>query len=118
MFSTRPSGTRARFSQAALGDPGAAAGLRGLAANVSAAMNRRLWAGDHYVTELGRDLATVRDFVDYDANLIAVAHGVPTDAQARAFLARLDRGRCRTARLARRRVFGLRSLTTVSLGGI
>ena len=41
---------------------------------------------------------TCRDFVDYDSNLIAVAHGVPdTAAKAAAVLDRVDRGRCSAA---------------------
>ena len=33
-----------------------------------------------------------RDFVDYDSNLIAVAHSIPTLAQAKAVLHRIDTG--------------------------
>ena len=75
-----------------------AALLRGLATNVSNAVNAKLWAeegsgGDHYITQLNPD-GTTRDFIDYDANLIAVAHGVPEMDRARQILARVDSGRC------------------------
>jgi hypothetical protein len=52
-----------------------AVSLRALASSVSSAINRRLWAGDHYVTQLNPNGSTT-DFVDYDSNLIALAHGV------------------------------------------
>ena len=67
-------------------------------------MNERLWASDgvgrggndHYVTQLNPD-NTTRDFVDYDSNLIAVAHAVPDASRAARVLARVDRGRCSAA---------------------
>ena len=53
-------------------------------------MNKFLWASkgsgdDHFVTQWnGLQDNTVRDFVDYDSNLIAAAHGV-VDVAAQAF---------------------------------
>ena len=69
------------------------------AATMADAMNAMLWAadGDHYITQRNPDGST-RDFVDYDANLIALAHNVPnTTAQAQKILSRIDRGRCSAA---------------------
>ena len=62
-------------------------------------MNEKLWAddsagGDHYITQLNKADGSTRDFVDYDANLIAVSHGIPDQQRARAILKRLDGGRC------------------------
>ena len=36
----------------------------------------------------------VEDMVDYDSNLIAVAHGIPSYSQSRRILDRIDRGPC------------------------
>jgi len=68
------------------------------------AMQAHLWAGtnaigrggdDHFVTEMNDDRKSYYDMVDYDANLIAVAHGTPADDNmARRVLARVDRGNC------------------------
>lgn len=55
---------------------------------------------DHYCTQSdpapgGGVAVCARDFVDYDANALAVAAGVPaTPAAANAVLARMDRGSC------------------------
>jgi hypothetical protein len=72
-------------------------GLRG---EIAAAMNAQLLAAapaDHYVTQRNPDGST-RDFVDYDANLLAVAAGVPDSAAlAEAILARVDSGACTRA---------------------
>ncbi len=62
----------------------------------------RLWAnasagGDHYVTQLDPN-GTVRDFIDYDANLIACATGVATTDRCTALLKRVDSGRCTHAK--------------------
>jgi len=43
--------------------------------------------------QLNRDNST-RDFVDYDANLIALAHGVPSPDRAKRLFSRIDAGRC------------------------
>jgi hypothetical protein len=89
------------FAQAerAVGNATRADELAALAQRLRAAMNARLWSADddHFVTQLNPDGST-RDFVDYDSNLIAVAHGVPnTTARSQAVLARVDRGRCSAA---------------------
>jgi hypothetical protein len=63
--------------------------IRDLAALVSTAINERLWAdddagGDHYVTQtnlVNEKRWVTADFVDYDANLIALAYGVSEDAK-------------------------------------
>ncbi len=70
---------------------------RVLADAISAGMNEHLWASDHYVTQMNRD-GSKRDFVDYDANLLAVAFGVATPRQAQSILARIDSGPCTHAR--------------------
>ena len=70
---------------------------RVLADDISAGMNEHLWARDHYITQMNRDGST-RDFVDYDANLLAVAFGVATPRQAQSILARIDSGPCAHAR--------------------
>jgi hypothetical protein len=76
-----------------LGDDALAARRRGLARDVTAGMNERLWSGDHYVTQLNPDGST-RDLVDYDSNVLAVAFGVAPPDRARAILARVDAGPC------------------------
>lgn len=45
---------------------------RAAAANITAALNSRLWRGDHFATQLNPD-GTETDFVDYDSNLLATA---------------------------------------------
>jgi hypothetical protein len=83
-----------------VGNSTGASDLRKLSDGISKAMNLYLWcdaghnntcsdgspmdssasSGDHYVTQWdGPTEKTYRDFVDYDANLIAVANGIPTD---------------------------------------
>lgn len=60
-------------------------------------MNRYLYnTVDHYITQLDTDLNTTRDFIDYDANLLAVALGIASvsDGTAANVLARVDRGNC------------------------
>lgn len=68
-----------------------------LADTIVDAMNEYLWRDDHYVTQLtvfhnGSHL--VRDFVDYDANLLAVAFGVSNLTRSRDILQRVDSGQC------------------------
>ena len=73
-----------------------------MATNMAAAVNAKLWAAsgvgrggdDHYITQLTPD-NTTRDFVDYDSNLIAVAHNIPDDDRALRV--------CRPARCGRER---------------
>jgi hypothetical protein len=66
--------------------------------DMATAMNKWLWDtvdNDHYVTQLDTDMETKRDFIDYDSNLIALAHNVPTTAEQRqAILNRIDSGSC------------------------
>ena len=50
-------------------------------------------SGDHFITQRNLD-NTIRDFVDYDANLIGVAAGIPPAGWATKILARIDAGRC------------------------
>ena len=70
---------------------------REMADAISAGMNEHLWARDHYVTQMNRD-GSKRDFIDYDANLLAVAFGIATPRQAQSILARIDSGTCTHAR--------------------
>lgn len=76
-----------------LGDTGDATAHETMAGNIVTGMNTRLWAGDHYVTQLNPD-GTTRDFVDYDANLLAVAFGIAPPDRAKLILARVDSGSC------------------------
>jgi hypothetical protein len=84
-------------AEEAVGNATGAASLRSLADEVAAAVDRHLWdaAGgdDHFVTQLNPD-GSVRDFVDYDANFIALAHGVTSQARAARFLRRVEGSRC------------------------
>jgi hypothetical protein len=74
-----------------------------IASRVITSMNKYLWAAsnDHYCTnsnpipgQPGAVQVCARDFVDYDSNLLAVAAGVATGAQAQAILSRVDSGAC------------------------
>ena len=95
-------------AEAFVGNASGAELYTSVATAVRAAMNKYLWAasGDHYCTNSnpggtgpGGVVVCARDFVDYDANLLAVAAGVPaTPAQAAAILARVDAGECTHAR--------------------
>jgi hypothetical protein len=83
----------------AVGDSKKATLLRKMSKEMAMAMNTYLWANqssgsDHYITQLDLDLSTIRDFVDYDANLIAAYAGVPSAARAQALFARIDAGTC------------------------
>jgi len=84
-----------------VGNATGASKLRALADRVAASMNDHLWASssagaDHYVTQWdGPALNTTRDFVDYDSNLIAAAHGIPSPSRLSAIFGRIDGGRCR-----------------------
>ena len=80
-------------AEACVGNSSGAAALLALADDIKDKMNLHLWKGDHYVTQMNLD-GTTRDFVDYDANLIAVAAGIPSPAQAQQLLNRVDGGRC------------------------
>jgi len=70
--------------------------FRTLAGNLVDAINLHLWSkteNDHYITNLNAD-GSIRDFVDYDANTLAVAFGVATPNRASALLKRVDGGKC------------------------
>jgi len=75
---------------------GLAARHAALARAIAAAMNARLWAGDHYITQLNPD-GTIRDFVDADANLLAVAFGIAPPDRAALILRRIDASACAEA---------------------
>jgi hypothetical protein len=77
--------------------------LRDLSARIIIAMNRYLWAPvssslspgsgpDHLLTQLNMDMTSYRDFIDYDANLLAVAFGVIADDRVDDVLNRVDQG--------------------------
>ena len=53
----------------------------------------QLWDGDHFVTQLNPD-GTTRDFVDYDANLLATAFVPMSDERRKTILRRIDGGNC------------------------
>jgi hypothetical protein len=76
-----------------LGDTSNAASHKTMAGNIVAGINAHLWAGDHYITQLNPDGST-RDFVDYDANLLAVAFGIAPPDRAKLILSRVDSGDC------------------------
>jgi len=69
--------------------------LRDIRQQIIRGMNELLWnttANDHYITQLNPD-GTTRDFVDYDANLLAVAFGAAeTEERMTSILARVDSG--------------------------
>lgn len=84
-----------------LGNETRAVELEDTARKVAEAVNAKLWAGedaggDHFITQLNVD-GTTRDFVDYDANLIAVAHAIPDESRSRSIQKRVDSGRCSAA---------------------
>ena len=89
-------------AEAALGNATGAAAYAARADAVRAGMNAHLLAasGDHYCTQSdpapgGGVLQCTRDFVDYDANLLAVAARVPASAAASTRVrARVDGGNC------------------------
>jgi len=71
-----------------------------MAKSITEAINRYLWdkrENDHYVTQMNPD-GTVRDFIDYDSNLLCVALGIANASQAVKVLERIDRGKCTHAR--------------------
>lgn len=70
-----------------------------MARSIAAAMNARLWAGDHYITQMNPD-GSVRDFVDYDSNLLAVAFGIAPPARAALIMRRINGGGCGPAPVA------------------
>lgn len=85
-------------AEEAIGNATGATALRTEATAMATAVNKYLWDTDHYVTQVDpgdMDCATThscRDFVDYDSNLIAVAHEVGTIEQGKKTLKRIDTG--------------------------
>lgn len=87
-----------------VGNHSGASHLYQLADLMSTAVNKLLWASeghglggdDHFITQLNPD-GTTRDFVDYDSNLIAIAHQIPDLNRSKRFLERLDKSRCSAA---------------------
>ena len=80
-------------AESIVGNHSGAAALRAKADRVPGAMLELLWEEDHFLTQRNPD-NTTRDFVDYDANLIAVAHGIGGLDKMQQVLARVDSGRC------------------------
>ena len=86
-------------AEAAVGNSSGAAAFTAEADAMAAAMRKYLWDGiDHFVTQVNPDdmdcakTKSCRDFVDYDSNTIAVAHGVPSVADGKKVLHRIDTG--------------------------
>jgi len=73
--------------------------------------------GDHYVTQLNPDGST-RDFIDYDANLIALAHGIASPDRAKKIFHRIDSGRCVHGRatFVSERYYGKKDTTHGNIG--
>lgn len=70
-----------------------------MADDMTTAINAKLWdskSNDHYITQLNPD-GTKRDFIDYDSNLIAVAHQIPNTTRAANVFKRVDSGHCSSA---------------------
>eukprot|EP01120_Amphizonella_sp_Union-15-10_P015804 TRINITY_DN8197_c0_g1_i1.p1 TRINITY_DN8197_c0_g1~~TRINITY_DN8197_c0_g1_i1.p1 ORF type:complete len:770 (-),score=131.23 TRINITY_DN8197_c0_g1_i1:4-2313(-) len=76
-----------------LGDTTRANYLNGIADKITEEMNRLLWRTDHYITQLNPDM-TIKDMVDYDSNLLAIAFQIPTLQMSEQILKRLDSGSC------------------------
>eukprot|EP01116_Phalansterium_solitarium_P023895 TRINITY_DN8585_c0_g1_i2.p1 TRINITY_DN8585_c0_g1~~TRINITY_DN8585_c0_g1_i2.p1 ORF type:complete len:774 (+),score=222.62 TRINITY_DN8585_c0_g1_i2:59-2380(+) len=72
---------------------------RSQAEAISNAINKYLWSpdDDHYVTQMNPD-GSLRDFVDYDSNLLAIALGVAWYDRTPKILKRVDSGNCTHAR--------------------
>lgn len=81
-----------------VGNTTGSAKLLALSDSIAKAVNTYLWQQDHYVTQWdGLQNGSFRDFVDYDANMIALAHGIPSEEQAAKLFQRIDNGTCRAA---------------------
>lgn len=76
-------------------DPDFAVTLRELSDTVASNIRSQLFntrTNDHFITQLNPD-GSIRDFVDYDSNLMTVAFGIITDeAQIKRVLNRVDSG--------------------------
>ncbi len=80
--------------------PDLATQLLATADSIVAGMNKHLWdtqTDDHFVTQLN-PAGGVRDFVDYDSNLLAAAFGVADDDRTQKLIARIDSGEVREGR--------------------
>jgi hypothetical protein len=80
----------------AVGNKTGATTMRALSKRTAFAMTEFLWHekdDDHFVTQRNLD-GSLRDMVDYDANLIALAHGVVQPDKAAKVLRRIDSGQC------------------------
>jgi len=84
-------------AEALLGDLEKGTYYSRLAANISSGINKFLWAGDHYITQLNPD-SSIRDFVDYDSNLLVTAFNIAPPDRVAALLKRVDGGKCTHAR--------------------
>mmetsp|Transcript_9666 Transcript_9666/g.28527 ORF Transcript_9666/g.28527 Transcript_9666/m.28527 type:complete len:821 (-) Transcript_9666:30-2492(-) len=80
-------------AERAVGNATGAEHMDATADGIASAINKLLWGTDHYISYRTPDGST-RDLVDYDSNLIALAHGIASPERARATLARIDSGRC------------------------
>lgn len=81
-------------AEEAVGDAAEAERLRNLASTIAASIDKRLWSeeeDDHFITQIRAD-GSRRDMVDYDANLMALAHGVTSQERAARVFRRLDNG--------------------------
>ena len=84
-------------AEEAVGNTTGAIDLRSLSNSMVPAINKYLWSedeGDHYVTQRGVVDGAIRDFVDYDANLMALAFGVVPDDRVDLVFNRVDSGKC------------------------
>jgi hypothetical protein len=64
-----------------------------LAEKIAEGINKYLWNEDHYITQMNPD-GTIRDFVDYDSNFLAVAFNIPSADRAQSILKRASKGTC------------------------
>eukprot|EP01063_Lacrimia_lanifica_P029275 TRINITY_DN442_c0_g1_i1.p1 TRINITY_DN442_c0_g1~~TRINITY_DN442_c0_g1_i1.p1 ORF type:complete len:767 (+),score=268.90 TRINITY_DN442_c0_g1_i1:40-2340(+) len=80
-------------AELAVGNATRASELQGMADALAKAVETHLWSDDHYITQRNPD-GSMRDFVDYDANFIAAAYGIPSVDRAEKIFSRVDRGTC------------------------
>lgn len=107
-------------AERAVGNATGAVRLECVAASLARQMDLLLWnrlEDDHYVTQLNPDGSST-DFVDYDANLIALAHGIAPQDRAFRLLGRIDGGRCAHGRatFVSERYYGLSATTHGNIG--
>ncbi|GBG32963.1 Hypothetical Protein FCC1311_091892 [Hondaea fermentalgiana] len=81
----------------AVGNATGAENLRLLASQIRSGVDAHLWREDHYVTQWDFPSNTsFRDFVDYDANLLAASF-VANASRAQQIFRRIDGGKCQKA---------------------